>query len=111
MRLKNTLARASEEINKFDKTKNPLHLEQAGEKIWLAFNVFVQGKFKKKVKSFTDLKKVVFDSRDPFLIDVFNEAYNLHRFFYQGFRTEDDFVTERDDVVKVLKKVKTLAEN
>ena len=80
-RIKNALARASEEINKFDRTKNPIHLEQAGEKIWMAFTLLVQQKFKRKIESFKELKKLVLTTGDQFLLDIFNDAYFLHRFF------------------------------
>lgn len=100
------------EYQKFKGTGDDNHLAQAGEKLWNAFGMIVEKIVKKKVKKFRELKNAVFEIysqyMDSSVLLTFENAYDLHKFFYRGW-TEDISIEEEQyklvaDLIEILRK-------
>lgn len=100
------------EYNKYKKTNELENLAQAGEKVWNAFNIIIQNKVKRKIRSYGEMKIVVGklfqETGSELLLTVKKDAYDLHVFFYQGW-TDDP--TEIEELyIKTKNNVISLAE-
>lgn len=93
------LNKSKTEFDTYTRTGDVKKLAQAGEKLWNAFNLFVQKKSGKKIRSYSQLKKEVSEiytqSGSELLLRTFKKCYDLHIFFYRGY-TEDVKDIEND---------------
>ena len=82
-RLLSYLAKAREEYGKYKKTKNTTQLAEAGEKLWGAFNYYMELKAGKSLKTASEVKHAVYNQEDSNLISLYDKASWLHQFFYE----------------------------
>ena len=97
-RFKTYIQKAKEEFKKYISTKQDVYLAQAGEKLWNAYNILVEIKLKKKIRSFRDMRNGVSQlyakTGLKLWIDTFEDAYTLHRFFYRGWTDDEDEIVK-----------------
>lgn len=89
------------EYAKFNKTKNIVYLQQAGEKLFNAIESYIQYKRKVNVDSFYELKNLATKSQKKLLY----KGRELHRFFYNGLN-EYDIETAERKYLKLYKQLK-----
>jgi hypothetical protein len=111
-RISKFLHLSRKEFEEYTKTNDINHLAQAGEKLWNAFSMLVEKIIGKKISRFKELKEAVFDiykeRLDKTILITFENAYDLHRFFYKGW-TEDITIEEEQyklvyDLIELLRK-------
>ena len=103
---------SKEEYEEFKKTGDSVHFAQAGEKLWNALNMIVEKIVKKKITKFRELKDAIFtiykEYGDRTILLIFENAYDLHKFFYRGW-TEDITIEEEQyklvyDMIEMLRR-------
>lgn len=91
-RMTGFLRKAEQEFRRYKKTNDDQYLAQAGEKLWNVFNIFVQEKVGYKITNYGAMKKAVTElygkAKSNTLLITFDNAYQLHIFFYRGW-TDD----------------------
>ena len=77
------LAQAKKEYNEYEKNKNnTVKLSEAGEKLWDAFNYFIELKANKSLKTSREVREAVYLQHDTNIISIYDKASWLHLFFY-----------------------------
>jgi hypothetical protein len=111
-RISQFLHLSSKEFEEYTKTNDINHLAQAGEKLWNVFSMLVEKIIGKKISRFKELKEAVFsiyrERLDRIVLTAFENAYDLHKFFYRGW-TEDITIEEEQykfvyDLIELLRK-------
>lgn len=87
------LRKSKAEFDAYRKTKDLKKLAQSGEKLWNAFGLYLDGKFKKEFVGIGSMKRAVEGTGDEELINRFRDSYHLHTFFYRGY-TDDISIEE-----------------
>ena len=107
--------KAKEEFKKYERTKQIIFLAQASEKLWNAFNLLIESKLSRRIRSFKDLRNGVSElyakTGLKLWINTFENAYSLHKFFYRGWTDEEGevknlFQNTLNEII-LLKKIKT----
>ena len=98
---KKWLDEATTEFREYENTKKGIKLAHAGEKLWNAFILYLDGSRKERT-SYKDIKDV--SMKDPFAKNIFNDAYWLHIFYYRGY--SDDLRIEEEKFRNVRDKLK-----
>jgi hypothetical protein len=104
------VAKSQEHFARYKRTGDTEEFGQAGEKLWNAFNLLVQQRLGRKVEDFGELRKGVAelrkDSGNRIYVDVFEDAYDLHKFFYRGWT--EDMGYEEEKYKRVLEGIKSI---
>ena len=87
-RINDFLRKSNSEYRKYVKTGDLDYLAQAGEKLWLVFNLLIEKLTGKKIRSHKMMKKELMNLNDKYLWQTHDNAFRLHQFFYGGW-TED----------------------
>ena len=92
-KLKSYLAEAESEYNayKHDKSRNTTLLAEAGEKLWGAFNYYMELKVGASLKTAAEVRSAVYAQEDTNLISLYDKASFLHQFFYGCFKACSNF--------------------
>jgi len=103
-RLYSFLKESEREYHKYKRTKNITIFAQAGEKLWCAFNILLEEISHKKIQNFKTVKNVVkeiaINNDDSIVLQLFNDLYALHVFFYRGWT--EDITIEEDKYISSL---------
>jgi hypothetical protein len=96
----NFLTKSRSELAAYKKTGDTESLAQSGEKLWNAFNLMVQKKVGRPVRSYGAFRKAVSElyqkTGSNLLLRSSEQAFNLHVFFYRGY-TEDESEVENNN--------------
>ncbi len=82
--LNGMLNQSRAEFRQYEKTKQPILLQQSGEKLFCAVESYLTLKYRKRVEGFAQLRSITSEKSDTKLL---YDARQLHRFFY-NFRDE-----------------------
>lgn len=97
-RVKEFMALANKEYSAWKKSKDINRLAEAGEKLWNVFNMLIQDKWGKPIHNYGTLRKAVSDlynkGMSKTLFTTFENAYQLHKFFYQGWTDDNAEIDE-----------------
>ena len=83
-KLKSYLAEARSEYEEYkaDKSRNTTRLAEAGEKLWGAFNYYMELRAGVSLKTAAEVRSAVYAQEDTNLINLYDKASFLHQFFY-----------------------------
>ena len=83
-KLKSYLAEARSEFDAYkgDKSRNTTRLAEAGEKLWGAFNYYMELRAGASLKTAAEVRSAVYAQEDTNLISLYDKASFLHQFFY-----------------------------
>ena len=118
-RIKNFYMLAQNEYEIFiksdDKDLASDHLAEAGEKLWNIYNMLVEKITKRKIRNERMLKKALEDyfikTNNDSLLLIYNDAYELHKYFYRGHGNtydENDIYNRVNTVINKLIKIYTV---
>ena len=77
-----TEARSEYDAYKADKSRNTTRLAEAGEKLWGAFNYYMELRAGASLKTAAEVRTAVYAQEDTNLISLYDKASFLHQFFY-----------------------------
>lgn len=82
------LKHARHELYMFNKTRRYIYLEQAGEKIYNAYNYLLEILSRKEIRSHRDVDKIAIElqrqGKNGDILNLGKRATMLHVFFYEG---------------------------
>jgi hypothetical protein len=83
-KLKSYLAEARSEYDAYkgNKSRNTTQLAEAGEKLWGAFNYYMELRAGVSLKTAAEVRSAVYAQEDTNLINLYDKASFLHQFFY-----------------------------
>ena len=76
------LKQAKKEYNEYKKHKDTLKLAEGGEKLWRAFNYYMELRMNKSLKTSREVRQAVYLQHDTNIISIYDNASWLHQFFY-----------------------------
>jgi len=102
------IKQAKHEASKFRKTKNPIYLEQAGNKLYNAHIYLLEACFKKEIKSSNDVRKFahVLGLKDCNFKQLRRDVLAYHRWFYEGVEDNQEMYRMMQDTFKLFTKVR-----
>lgn len=86
------LKHADDEYNLYKNTNNLIYLQQACNKLFSAVENYLMLKYKKRVRSYSQLRELVKDNE--YDIEILTEAVQLHYFFYNADLQMDRYTAE-----------------
>ncbi len=103
-KLNSYLAQANKEYKDYrgSKNKNTTVLAEAGEKLWGAFNYYMELKTGGSLKTAEEVRKRVYANGDSTLVNLYEKAAFLHQFFYGWADRVEDVERRFNEVYKGL---------
>ena len=70
------------EYERYEKTRNEIYLQQAGEKLFNAYSKYLEIKFSKRTQNHDDTRKLAY--HDEYDTNIMSNLDHLHEYFYHG---------------------------